>query len=52
MGSKWKIQLNESQSVHVDFSLRKHRYEPILIDGESIPKREMSRTWACTLTKS
>jgi len=39
----WKIKLNESKSVRVDFALRPHGYIPTLLDGKPIPVADTAR---------
>ena len=34
---RWKIKLNETKSVRVDFALRPHHYIPTIMDGSPIP---------------
>jgi hypothetical protein len=33
---KWRIKLNESKSVHIDFTNKKIRQQPIFINGSKI----------------
>jgi hypothetical protein len=35
--SKWRIKLNESKSVHIDFINNKIKQQPIFINGTEIP---------------
>lgn len=39
----WKIKLNDSKSVRIDFSLRPHGYTPTIIGGKSAPYAENTR---------
>ena len=39
----WKIGLNESKSVRIDFTLRPHRYTPTMLAGKAIPYAENAR---------
>jgi hypothetical protein len=34
---KWRIKLNESKSVHNDFTNKKIRQQPIFINGTQVP---------------
>jgi hypothetical protein len=34
---KWRIKLNESKSVHIDFTNNKIKQQPIFIDGTKVP---------------
>jgi len=34
---KWKLVINARKSVHVDFALRPHSYQPIYIENRLIP---------------
>lgn len=34
---QWKISLNESKSVRVDFALRPHNFEPVYLDNKPVP---------------
>jgi hypothetical protein len=34
---KWRIKLNESKSVHIDFTNNKIKQQPIFINGTKIP---------------
>ncbi len=35
---KWKIKINETKSMRVDFALRPHGHQPILIDNIPVPQ--------------
>lgn len=39
----WKIEINESKSIRVDYTLRPHRYTPTIIGGKTVPCRESAR---------
>ena len=41
--ARWKIKLNQSKSVRVDFTLRPHQYTPTIIDGSPIPTASHAR---------
>jgi hypothetical protein len=34
---KWRIKLNESKSVHIDFTNHKIKQQPIFINGRKVP---------------
>jgi hypothetical protein len=34
---KWRIKLNESKSVHIDFTNNKIKQQPIFINGTKVP---------------
>jgi predicted nucleotidyltransferase len=34
---KWQIKLNKSKSVHIDFTNKKIRQQPIFINGTKVP---------------
>jgi polynucleotide 5'-kinase involved in rRNA processing len=34
---KWRMKLNESKSVHIDFTNNKIRQQPIFINGTKVP---------------
>ena len=40
---KWKIRINESKSVRVDFSLRPHAHDPTILDGSAVPVANSAR---------
>ena len=40
---RWKIAVNSSKSVHVDYALRPHGYEPLYLDGTAIPHSTSAR---------
>lgn len=39
----WKISLNESKSVRVDFALRSYNYSPVYLDGKVVPASNAAR---------
>ncbi len=41
--TRWKIKLNQSKSVRVDFALRHHPYTPTIIEGSPIPTASHAR---------
>lgn len=45
----WKITLNESKSVHVDFTNKKILYAPIKINGQDIPYANTAKYLGLTL---
>ncbi len=40
---KWKITLNDSKSIRVDFTLRPHHYTPTILEGKPIPLASSAR---------
>ena len=40
---KWKIKLNQAKSVHVNFTLRKYRFEPITMNGQILPESDHAK---------
>lgn len=48
---RWKIAVNSTKSVHVDFALRHHGYEPLYLDGTPIPHSTSARYLGIHLDK-
>lgn len=46
---KWKIKLNESKSIHIDFSNKQHRYFQIFINNQAIPYENTAKYLGMTL---
>jgi hypothetical protein len=46
---KWRIKLNESKSVHIDFTNNKIRQQPIFINGTEIPYANTAKYLGMTL---
>jgi hypothetical protein len=46
---KWQIKLNESKSVHIDFTNNKIKQQPIFINGTQVPyantAKYLGMTW-------
>ncbi len=40
---KWKIKINSTKTVRVDFSLRNHGYTPVMIDEDPVPLQDNAR---------
>lgn len=40
---KWKIKINELKSVHVIYTLRKIQYQPVVINGQVVPRNSSAR---------
>lgn len=47
--SKWRIKMNETKSVHVDFTNRKIDYFPVFLNGKSIPHANEAKYLGMTL---
>ncbi len=48
---KWKIKINSTKSVQVDFSLWTHGYTPVLIDKDPVPLQDNARYLGIHLDK-
>ena len=46
---KWRIELNESKSVHVDFTNKKINYVPVYVNGKLIPYSNQAKYLDMTL---
>jgi hypothetical protein len=46
---KWRIKLNESKSVHIDFTNKKIKEQPIFIDGTKVPYANTAKYLGMTL---
>jgi hypothetical protein len=46
---KWRIKLNESKSVHIDFTNKKIRQQPIFINGTKVPYTNTANHLVLTL---
>jgi hypothetical protein len=46
---KWRIKLNESKSVHIDFTNTKTKQQPILINGTKVPFTNTAKYLGMTL---
>jgi hypothetical protein len=46
---KWRIKLNESASVHIDFTNTKIRQQPIFINGTKVPYANTAKYRGMTL---
>jgi hypothetical protein len=46
---KWRIKLNESKSVHIDFTNRRITQRPIYINGTQIPYANTAKYLGMTL---
>lgn len=46
---KWRIKLNESKSVHVDFTNKNANYNPVYINGHVIPYENTAKYLGITL---
>lgn len=47
--TKWRIKLNESKSVHVDFTNKRINYKPIFINDKQIPYANTAKYLGMTL---
>lgn len=47
----WKIRLNREKSTNVDFTLRKHGYKPIVLNGEVLEKANHAKYLGVYLDK-
>lgn len=47
--NKWKIKLNESKSIHIDFSNKQIKYSPIYINCQIIPYENTAKYLGMTL---
>lgn len=45
----WRIKLNESKSIHIDFTNKKSNYHPIFIDNKIIPYQNTAKYLGMTL---
>lgn len=48
---RWRIMVNGTKSVHVDYALRPHGYEPLYLDGSAIPSSDSARYLGIHLDK-
>jgi hypothetical protein len=46
---KWQIKLNESKSVHIDFTNNKIKQQPIFINGAKVPYANTTKYLGMTL---
>lgn len=46
---KWRIKLNESKSIHIDFTNKKPNYHPVYINGQVIPYENTAKYLGMTL---
>lgn len=46
---KWRIKLNESKSVHIDFTNKNHEYHPVYINGQHVPYENTAKYLGMTL---
>jgi hypothetical protein len=46
---KWRMKLNESKSVHIDFTNNKIRQQPISINGTKVPYANTPKYFGMTL---
>jgi hypothetical protein len=46
---KWRINLNESKSVHIDFTNNKIKQQPIIINGTKVPYANTTKYLAMNL---
>jgi hypothetical protein len=46
---KWRIKLNESKSVHIDFTKKKIRQQPIFTSGTKVPYANTAKYLGMTL---
>ena len=46
---KWKIKLNESKSVHIDFTNRRIEYKPVYLNNQIIPHSNTAKYLGMTL---
>jgi hypothetical protein len=49
LGKKWRIKLNESKSVHIDFTNNKIKQHPIFINGTKVPYANTAKYLGMTL---
>jgi hypothetical protein len=46
---KWRIKLNESKSVHIDFTNNKIKQQPFFINGTTVPYANTAKYLGMTL---
>lgn len=46
---KWRIKLNESKSIHIDFTNKRNSYSPVYINNKAIPYENTAKYLGMTL---
>ena len=49
MDKKWNIQLNETKSVHINFTNRRLEYIPVSINNQKVPHANAAKYLGMTL---